>query len=52
MLKWLVGLVASQALPLSQSPEFDRVLERPDLYVFFWWPGRIVDYRVADVAVV
>ena len=52
MLKRLVCLVAKLAFVIFQRAEINRVLEGTGLHVFLRVPGRVVDHRVADVAVV
>lgn len=52
MLERLVGPMARTAAALGQSPEIDRVFERPGLRILNSRSSRIVDHRMTDVAVV
>src|SRR5207253_8646573 len=52
MLKWLVRFVARLAFSVSQASEIDGMLKRPGSRIVFRRSPRIVDYRVADVAII
>ena len=52
MLKWLVRLVAEVAFAVGETSEINRMLERSGLPIVFRRARRIVDHRVADVAVI
>jgi len=52
MLKWLVRLMARLALSLSQAAEIDGMLKRAGSRVVFRRSRRIVEYRVADIAII
>lgn len=52
MLEGLVRFMAKLALVVGQPSKINRVLERPGLRVFFGRSGRIIDYCVADIAII
>ena len=52
MLERLVRFVARTACAISQGTKIDGVLERPCLCILNSRSARIVDHRVADIAVV
>jgi hypothetical protein len=52
MLEGLVGFMAIVAFVVGKRTQIDRVLKWSRLRIFFGRPGRVIDHRVADVAVV
>ena len=52
MLKWLVRLMARLAFAIRETAEVDWMLKRAGSRVVFRRARRIVDHRVADVAIV
>ena len=52
MLERLVRFVAIVAFVIGERTQVDGMLERPGLRIFFRWRRRVVDHRVAYVAVV
>ena len=52
MLERFVRFVAILAFAIGERAQIDRVLEWSGLRIIFGRSGRIVDHRVADVAVV
>jgi hypothetical protein len=52
MLKWLVRLVTELAFAIGEASEIDRMLESSGPRILFWRSSRVVDHRVADVAII
>src|SRR6267378_3086599 len=52
MLEGFIGFMTELAFAFSQPSEIDRMLKWTGLHVFFRRPGRVVDDRVTDVAVI
>ena len=52
MLKWLVCLVARFAFAVSEASKIDGMLKRAGSRIVFRRARGIVDYRMADVAII
>ena len=52
MLKWLVRLVAEVAFAVGETSEINRMLERSGARIVFRRARRIVDHRMANVAII
>ena len=52
MLKRLARFMARLAFPVGEASKINRVLERPGLRISFGLASRVVEHRMADVAII
>ena len=52
MLEGLVRLVAELAFVIREASQVNRMLKGTGLHILFWRAGRVVDHRMADVAII